>query len=352
MAGAGEGRQVVQQQSLVVLQSFPEPRPTTNPYIVMLGRSLAATEGVTLRTFSWRRLLLGRFDVFHAHWPEILVSGQSGPKALVRQVLFLLALLRLRLTRRPLVRTVHNLELPRDISRREVALLRLAERWTTLRIRINDSTELPAGQPHHTVPHGHYVDWFADQPDVPPEPGRLAYVGLIRRYKGVERLLDAFGETRAHAPQLRLHVSGRPSTEELAEDLRRRAATDGRVTLSLAFLSDTELAEQVRRAELVVLPYREMHNSGGVLTALSLGRPVLVPDNLVNRRLGEEVGPGWVHCYSGEVDGQDLVRALEEARSRAPGSRPDLSAREWADAGSQHLAAYRAAVLLARPGSS
>ena len=334
---------------LVVLQSFPAPRPTTNPYIVMLGRSLAGTPGLTLQTFTWRRFLLGRFDVFQAHWPEILVAGHSPAKALVRQVLFLLGLLRLRITRRPLVRTVHNLELPQGISRRETALLRLAERWTTLRIRINDSTELPAGQEFATVLHGHYVDWFRDAPHPAAEPGRLAYVGLIRRYKGVETLLAAFGSTRAEAPGLRLHVSGRPSSAELAEELRRLGAADPRVALSLAFLSDAEMAEQVGLAELVVLPYREMHNSGGVLTALSLGRPVLVPDNEVNRRLAEEVGPGWVHRYPGDLTGADLLTALAAGRQREPGALPDLSRREWADTGLRHLAAYRRALALVRP---
>jgi beta-1,4-mannosyltransferase len=333
---------------LVVLSSFPAPRPTTNPYIVMLGRSLASTPGLTAMTFSWRRFLIGRWDVFHVHWPEILVSGQSRPKKLVRQLLFLLALIRLRLTRRALVRTVHNLELPQGISRREVALLRLAERWTTLRIRINDSTELPAEHAHRTIPHGHYVDWFRDHAHPAAERGRLAYVGLIRRYKGVEHLLSVFAETRHDEPELRLHVSGRPSTDALAAELRRLAAHDPRISLRMDFLSDAQLADEVGRAELVVLPYRHMHNSGGVLTALSLNRPVLVPDNEVNRRLADEVGPGWVHRYSGDLTSGDMRSALEAARSRVPGATPDLSARDWAHTGAEHLAAYRVACGLAR----
>ena len=63
------------------------------------------------------------YDVFHAHWPEILVNGHRPLKTAVRQVLFLVMLIRLRLRGTAIVRTLHNLELPDGISRRESVLL-------------------------------------------------------------------------------------------------------------------------------------------------------------------------------------------------------------------------------------
>ncbi|WP_299953621.1 hypothetical protein [uncultured Modestobacter sp.] len=338
------------QARFVVQQSFPEPRPTTNPYIVMLGRSIAALPGVELRTFSWRRALLQRADVFHAHWPEILVTGRTAPRKLVRQLLFLLLLLRLRLTRTPLVRTVHNLELPQGIGRREVALLRLADRWTTLRIRLNDHTRLPAEQPSDLVVHGHYRDWFADLPRAEQVPGRVTFFGLVRRYKGVDALATVFAQTPDSAVPggLSLHVAGKPSSDDLVATLEAAAAADPRITLRLQFLDDPELVAEVSAAELVVLPYREMHNSGGALTALSLDRPVLLPDNEVNRALATEVGPGWVWTYSGELAPEDLTGTLLALRARGDVPPPDLSARDWDTAGRLHLAAYRRAVAIAR----
>ena len=334
----------------VVLQSFPEPRPTTNPYIVMLGRSLAALEDVELLTFSWRRALVRRYDVFHVHWPEILVAGQSRLKALVRQVLFLLLMVRLRLTRTPLVRTMHNLELPQGISRREVALLRLAERLTTLRIRLNESTDVVPGQPSELIVHGHYRDWFDGFPRTGTVPGRITFFGLVRRYKGVERLAEVVAETPDDRIEggLSLRVAGRPSSDELADALRRVADADPRVHLRLEFLDDADLVAEVTAAEIVALPYREMHNSGGALTALSLARPVLVPANDVTRALAAEVGPGWVWTYDGELGSDDLLGALRGVRSRGEVPAPDLSARDWDIAGRAHLAAYRRAVTLVR----
>jgi beta-1,4-mannosyltransferase len=329
---------------LVVLQSFPVPRATTNPYIVMLYRALQAEPEVQVWTFSFRRALTGRYDVFHAHWPEVLVSGHSPLKAFLRQCLFLAVLARLWLRRTPVVRTVHNLRLPTGISRREKWLLRLTERLTTLRIRLNETTELPPDQPVATILHGHYRDWFAAYALPSSAPGRVTFFGLIRRYKGVDTLIDAFRETTATMPELTLRVAGQPSTDELADQLRSAADGDERISLAFEFLTDQELADEVGRAELVVLPYREMHNSGGALTALSLGRPVLVPDNDNNRRLGEEVGPGWVHRFDGALTGEHIVRTVTELRDHPAVAPPDLSAREWTHAGSEHRTVYLAAV--------
>jgi glycosyltransferase involved in cell wall biosynthesis len=330
----------VDPRPFTVLQSFPEPRETTNPYVVMLRDALDRTPGARVLTFSWRRALTARYDAFHAHWPEILVDGNGPVKKLVRQALFVLFLLRLRLTRVPLVRTVHNLELPEGLSRREVALLRWAERATALRIRINGTTELDGGTPVETVLHGHYRDWYAPHPRRERRPGRLAFVGQVRRYKGVESLVAAFAETTD--PELSLRVAGRPTSEDLADQLRA-AAADPRIGMSLTFLPDADLVAEVSEAELVVLPYREMHNSGGALAALSLGTPVLVPDNEATRDLAAEVGPGWVHTFTAPLTGADLEGALDRLRSAPPAAAPDFSRREWDGAGRAHLAAYRRA---------
>jgi len=243
---------------------------------------------------------------------------------------------------------VHNLELPQGISRREVALLRLLQRRTTLLISINTSTPL-GDRPQVTITHGHYRDWSRSYPPAAPVPGRVGYFGLIRRYKGVDTLLRAFGELSDH-PELSLFIGGKASSRQLQAELTQLATSDPRVECTFAFLTDAELVRAATSSELVVLPYRDMHNSGGVLAALSLNRPVLVPENEVNRRLAQEVGPGWVHTYPDRLSGADLLRALDAVRDASRGC-PDLSARDWDKAADQHLAAYRRAISLRRTRS-
>jgi glycosyltransferase involved in cell wall biosynthesis len=208
---------------------------------------------------------------------------------------------------------------------------------------------VPEGSPVETIEHGHYREWFARYPRRDAVGGRLAYVGLVRRYKGVDALIAAFRDAFRSAepePAATLTVSGKPSSDDLVEQLEREARGDDRISFRFAFLSDEELVTTVTEAELIVLPYREMHNSGGALSSLSLDRPVLVPDNEVNRMLAAEVGELWVQRYQPPLAADDLERALVAVRQRDLSARPDLSGRGWDETGRRHLAAYRRAIEL------
>jgi beta-1,4-mannosyltransferase len=120
------------------------------------------------------------------------------------------------------------------------------------------------------------------------------------------------------------------------------AAADPRVEARLELVPDHELAREVRRAELVVLPYLQMHNSGAALLALSLDRPVLVPRSEATDALAREVGEGWVIMFDGALQRGDLLRALAAARLvRERGVPPQLDDRDWDLVGVRHAEAYR-----------
>lgn len=318
-----------------VLTSYREPTDSTNPYVIQLHRSLLAQPELEVRTFSLGAALGWRFDVFHLHWPEPLWSARSGWRRIGKQLLLLVFLVKLSLTRAVVVQTLHNLaphEPPDRLGRVIVAGLR---RRTALYLRLNDylGPELP--EPGVTILHGHYRDWFAPYQRQPAKPGQLLFFGLLRPYKGLTDLIPAF---RASTDAASLRICGRPTDPHLAAELQELAAADPRIELELRFLDEPELVEAISAAGLVVLPYREMYNSGSLLAALSLDRPVLVPDSDVNRLLRAEVGPQWVHLYT-ELSGAVIDAALAES----PEGRPDLSRRDWEGVGQAHLAAYQRA---------
>ena len=241
------------------------------------------------------------------------------------------------------MRTVHNVTPPSGPFLDRV-LIRAMERQTDVRIRISAMTPEVDGVPSVLIPHGHYRDWFDGMPRAAAVRGRLGYVGLIKPYKGVERLVDAFAAASALDPTLTLRIAGKPTDEAVERRLRAASERLGGLETTLEYLGEADFVEVVTSSELVVLPYRFMHNSGTALAALSLGRPVLVPDNDLNRALSSEVGAGWVHLFAGELTAGALLDAMHAVRTAPPEAPPDLGAREWHDAGPRHARAYRLAM--------
>lgn len=325
------------------MQSFGPPRPTTNPYIHMLDAALAETAGVDHLRFDRRRALLGRYDALHVHWPELLLRGSGRSRTLARRAFATALRLRLSTSRVALIHTVHNVRPHSGATRWERRYLAWLDRRVDHRILLNEQTQLAPGAASTLIPHGHYRDWFASVPTVPATPGLLAFVGLVRPYKGVEELLEAFAGTASTHPELRLRIAGSPSDADIERAVRDRAGADPRVELDFRYLSEPEFANVVMGSSGVVLPYRFMHNSGSALAALSLGRPVLVPRTDVNEALAREVGPGWVAMFDGALTGDDLERFAAGIHP-LPAASPDLGAREWASAGEAHRAAFVAAV--------
>ncbi|MFT4050790.1 MAG: glycosyl transferase [Microbacterium sp.] len=324
------------------MQSFGAPRPTSNPYVHMLDAALAAEPSVEHLRFNRTRALLGRYDVLHLHWPETLLGGGSPFKRFARRAYTAILIGRLRLGRIAVVRTMHNLELPDVDSAWERRLLQEIDRRADFHILLNDLTPLRDGVPAMVIPHGDYREWFSHVPPAAPTPRALGFVGLVRRYKGIEALMDAFAGTSGKLSNWHLEISGNPSNAELADDVRGRAARDARITVDLRYLSEEDFAAAVMRAVGIVLPYRFMHNSGTALAALSLGRPVLVPRNDVNEALADEVGAGWVRMFDGDLTSDDLVEFAREC-SQTSGA-PDLTDRGWDLVGARHGEAYRRAI--------
>ena len=99
----------------------------------------------------------------------------------------------------------------------------------------------------------------------------VLYFGLIRPYKGLDVLLDAWGQGLDGA-ELWIVGMARMDTSEL------RARAPASVRFDERFVDDSELPALFARAQLVVLPYREAEASGVLFTALAFGRPLLVSD--------------------------------------------------------------------------
>ena len=127
------------------------------------------------------------------------------------------------------------------------------------------------------IPHGP-LDHLTRQGEERPLPPELAGTegpvilcfGLIRPYKGVDVLLEAFREIEG----AELWVVGRPMM-----DLAGLRELAGRCRSTVRwlprFVTDPEIPALFRRADLVVLPYREADQSGVLHTALAFGNAIV-----------------------------------------------------------------------------
>lgn len=345
-----QGRADLRCNAIVLGDSVPEADPAVkvsmrpawkgdNPYTTKLANALAARD-VVVRELGYAPEDMPRDrSVVLIHWPNEFFVQDNGGQA--RHALKLLAKLwtgKL-LRRQKLVWVAHN-ALPHNREGRSSGLIRtgflkavdglvflsrvsrdrLLEQWPALR-----------PLPYAIVSHGHYRDEAISPRTLPPStegrPARLAFIGRVMRYKAPEVL----AETVAALPpgEAALHIAGQCDDPVLRADLEAIARRSPAVTLDLKYLSDAEIEAATDGADAVILPYRDILNSGSTLFALSRSRPVVAPRLGSLTELLDQVGSDWLRLYDGDFGSGTLVDALAWLRSVPRRTEPDLSQHEW-----------------------
>jgi glycosyltransferase involved in cell wall biosynthesis len=201
--------------------------------------------------------------------------------------------------------------------------------------------------PGAVTPHGHYrddYDFAASRAQaraatgIRPDATLVVSVGLIRAYKNIPELVRTVAG-RTH-DDLVLAIAGKPAGDTLAGEIREAAGDDPRIVLDLAFQSDAAIASWLRAADLVVLPYRAIQNSGSAILALSADRPVVVPALGAMRELQAAIGEDWVRCYHGDFDADELERSITWAGEPRP-ERAPLEPLDWGAIAEETVAFYR-----------
>ena len=325
-----------------------------NPYNSLLYESLR-TLGVEVQEGLWHAGIR-HAAVFHCHWPEAFLHRPTALRCFATGLKLCAQVLTCRLLRIPIVWTVHNLK-PHEQRRPRAArwfyqlfpkacagLVFLSE--VTRQAALTADPQL-ALLPSCVIPHGHY------RPVFPMPPSReaaraelglaehedcLLYFGMIRPYKNVPALIRHF--VAAALPNARLIVAGRViDNPMLRHELIDAAQNAPQVTLQLEHVPDNQLATLLAAAQLVVLPYREIANSGSAILALSLNRPVLAPALGSLKELAARIPGDWLRLYEGELSPEILLGAM--AAPPPSTASPDLSALDWPAIAVQTLAFYR-----------
>jgi D-inositol-3-phosphate glycosyltransferase len=148
-----------------------------------------------------------------------------------------------------------------------------------------DLDALKPGAPRRRVPHPFYAQFDGGRFTRESARARLGlgadaevalFFGYVRRYKGLDTLLDAWPRVRASRPAVLL-VAG-DFYEDPAPYRARIAALGDSVRLLEGYQPDEQVEALFKAADVAVLPYRSATQSGVTHVAYALGVPVVTTD--------------------------------------------------------------------------
>jgi len=146
----------------------------------------------------------------------------------------------------------------------------------------------------------------------PPETTRasrptMLYLGRLKRYKGLDVVLQALARLRTRIPELQLEIAGRGDDRERIEKLVDRLGI-GECVKFLGFVPENEKIRRIQRAWVAVYPSPK--EGWGIVNveAAACGTPVVASDS---PGLRESVAPGVSGLLVPHDDVNAWVVALE-----------------------------------------
>ncbi|HVB58316.1 MAG TPA: glycosyltransferase family 4 protein [Candidatus Acidoferrales bacterium] len=142
----------------------------------------------------------------------------------------------------------------------------------------------------------------------------ILFFGRITRYKGLEYLIAAFRQIIARHRDYRLIIAGRPEPEDFErywrplQKLIHKEVGGDRVLVRADFIPDDETEVYFKAADVLVLPYRHIYQSGVLFLGQSFGLPVLAADV---GSLRDDIIEGKTGFVFRPDDSSDLARTIE-----------------------------------------
>ena len=242
----------------------------------------------------YRTIKRSKPDIIH-----ILLSGMSSDSFLALQMLHYSGI--------PMICTLHDTALhPGDYSQLhhvwfQVKVMELCSRVIVHgQHMVGDLLEYYGFDERSidVIPHGNYDIYFSTDglgPDTTPEKSSVLFFGRMKKYKGLDILIQAAEIVAREVPDLKIRVAGRgEELDRVLDKLKARPYFE----VHNHFLSSSEVAGFFALSSLVVIPYTEASQSGPLHVAYSYGRPVVasrvgaIPESLTHGQEGLLVPPG------------------------------------------------------------
>ncbi len=110
-----------------------------------------------------------------------------------------------------------------------------------------------------------------NEPHVRTGPLRLLFFGRILRYKGLERLIEAYGILRAEGQKVSLQITGAGDMSDVMTAVKMLPD----ITVNNKWVPEDKMDGVFTQADVVVLPYLESSQSGVIASAFAAGVPAI-----------------------------------------------------------------------------
>lgn len=172
------------------------------------------------------------------------------------------------------------------------------------------------------VSHGSYIDLVP--PPIPKEKARqrinlplhekvILFFGQIKEVKGLDLLIEAVGLAKDELKTVHLVIAGKVWKDNFDryQELINSYNLGDRCHLHIRYVPDEEIPNFYCAADLIVLPYRRIYQSGVLLMAMSYGIPILASDLPGMKEIITDGKNGFLfQAHSAQDLRRQLVRVL------------------------------------------
>lgn len=124
------------------------------------------------------------------------------------------------------------------------------------------------------IPHANFGGYANDDSIVLSDKilYKIAFIGRINKYKGVDVLLAAFERVLYSLPNLKLVIAGSGDCSEYMSSIEKMGDS---IDLQNRWIADNEIPQIIEKVDFVVLPYSEATQSGVIPLAFAFGKSVI-----------------------------------------------------------------------------
>lgn len=103
----------------------------------------------------------------------------------------------------------------------------------------------------------------------------LLFLGFIRPYKGLEKLIEVFDSLNLE--NTKLIIAGLARDNIYLEYLKKKANKNKQIYFFDKFIKDNDLQTYFKASDLVILPFDKVENSGSVIMAMGFSKAIIAP---------------------------------------------------------------------------